>query len=952
MLFLALLISVALSGGSELRYEGLTAGFDDVADARLACQGLAGGMDLCSKNQLFQVVFGTGVYGQEKNENGDTQMCLSAFTADGTVGWWNEDAAHCSGYGWKGFARAAPGAHCCSTEMPAPTPVTCRQSASSCGENRILGEVNLDKYCADGSCSDEFCCVDFTPAKVYTHTGGQYDYADGDAATDACAALHPDYQLCTKTQIISAYDNGYGEPVCTSGWHMDDQADTPAFARGWYNTEETVANNFCGGRTGWRGWAPPTGGSAHCCVASYVRVDYWAFGNQNGVDMATRQEGARASCDNKNGYPYTLCTQRQMQQVVFSGEASAQNICMSGLLENPLAEDAGDSTCGWEQASTDCGNGSTGWKGWCADWAGAHCCLNYVTPWYPDYTKTDHGYDLTPENYWDSSFKTGAVANTFCTDQGYTGGVCSVEQVKHVAENQGSYGNKGCLVGWATETDGSYVSGFWGTACGKDSQWYDAWQPTPASPVAHCCNAVDGEPAIPESARAPAVQDPLVKQVSYYAYATFDAAKDQCDSATGYSVCTRDQVEYVATVGVARSDGTTQIEENLCYQGWMEDGEDGSKGWYQVSTTCGGAGKTGWRSFNGAAGLYCCLDFAAPLGPPTTTLPPPVPVYTFLGAWVYPYADAAAAQMACEDKSSAYKLCTDDQVVSLTMNGQAVTQTGFSGVEAIAELAGFTDADNSGSNTVGRYQKSKSDWNDWTSNGKAGAHCCVDELIPADSFPAETSAPETQAPTETAAPTQPTETETVAPTETQTQTQAPTETQTQSQAPQTTTSAPETSFVPYSDLPSTQQHPDGCVDRPELTPEGFEGVIQYCSTGDLIYVNGQTTCVDPNDVDSVSLIQNAFKNNWYFAHGTCENTKEYEMATDDQLFVTNHMLNNLEKDIDALESSMAGSSSDLNTYLNNWKQQVADLINQNMNNFDATTQAALQQYVQNNLQQD
>ena len=43
---------------------------------------------------------------------------------------------------------------------------------------------------------------------------------------------------------------------------------------------------------------------------------------------------------------------------------------------------------------------------------------------------------------------------------------------------------------------------------------------------------------------------------------------------------------------------------------------------------------------------------------------------------------------------------------------------------------------------------------------------------------------------------------------------------------------------------------------------------------------------------------------------------------------------------------------DLDTYLNDWKTQVAALINDNMSNFDETTQAALQAYVDNNLSSD
>ena len=43
---------------------------------------------------------------------------------------------------------------------------------------------------------------------------------------------------------------------------------------------------------------------------------------------------------------------------------------------------------------------------------------------------------------------------------------------------------------------------------------------------------------------------------------------------------------------------------------------------------------------------------------------------------------------------------------------------------------------------------------------------------------------------------------------------------------------------------------------------------------------------------------------------------------------------------------------DLDAYLDTWKTEVADLINENMSNFDATTQAALQAYIESNLGSD
>jgi len=931
-----LLVTLLLSLAFAQTYDQCNEHFADVEDARACCQ--AKSMDLCTNGQVHQVVFGT---------DGVTQMCFSAFMADGSVGWWNADPAFCSGYGFKSYRDASgPGAHCCTDAVADTTPITCQAAGpGACTGTRILLDTSLELYCPDGSCSDEFCCQDFTPASLYRSVGGQYDYADADAATAACEGIHPDLGLCTKTQILGVFAAGYGEDVCSSGWHWDDQVD--AMGRGWYVSDNAGETGFCGGRPGWRTWAPASGeGSVHCCVSSYMNGGYGSLGDLSGQSDEERTQVGRDYCE-ASSYPYVLCTQRELFQVAYTGEA--ENICMSGRLENPLAEDAGDSICGWEQVSTDCGNGSTGWKGWCPNNAGAHCCLDYVTSWYPDYTKDATGYDMHPAEYWDSDFGSLAAATTFCTDNGYEG-ICTVEQVKYVSENQADFPeNQGCRVGWATD-NGAATSGYWGIACGRDDAWYDAWQPPAGqNPVAHCCDA-----AVPSSSRAPPVLDPLVKASGWYEFSDVSQTTDACDVSNGYALCTRDQVETVATVGVARTDGSVQLESNLCYQAFMADG---SKGWYQADATCGN-GLTGWRFFNGNADAYCCLDFETELGTDPPTKAPAVPVYAFIGEYAYETPEEAEA--ACEATNSAYVLCNDDEVYTIATVGQLVDVEGFEGLEANQDCkSGWVEPNPQEPDyTVGWFQSSPTcgggrkygQWNGWalvdaeSSSGlKAGAHCCVASLIESLDHPVvpeTTEGPDPTDPvTETPATEAPTDPATEAPTDPATV--APTD------APETTTT---TEYVRYSDLPSTEQEPEGCVRRDDLTPAGFEGVVVYCATEDLIYVNGRSTCVATSDPDARALIANAFENDWYFAQDgeTCAD-KTYDVATDDQLYVTNHMLNNLEEDIDQLEEDMAGESADLDAYLANWKTEVAALISESMANFDETTQAALQNYIDTNL---
>merc|ERR1712048_864971 len=129
------------------------------------------------------------------------------------------------------------------------------------------------------------------------------------------------------------------------------------------------------------------------------------------------------------------------------------------------------------------------------------------------------------------------------------------------------------------------------------------------------------------------------------------------------------------------------------------------------------------------------------------------------------------------------------------------------------------------------------------------------------------------------------------------------------------------------------------------------GIIYYCQADGMIYVNGHTTCVNSDDPDAAALVSEAFEESWTLAvnDDMCLQTKDYDTATDDQLFITNHMLDVLEEDIDQLEADMADESADLDAYLANWKVEVIELIEGSLDSFDDTTQAALESYMDDYL---
>jgi hypothetical protein len=134
--------------------------------------------------------------------------------------------------------------------------------------------------------------------------------------------------------------------------------------------------------------------------------------------------------------------------------------------------------------------------------------------------------------------------------------------------------------------------------------------------------------------------------------------------------------------------------------------------------------------------------------------------------------------------------------------------------------------------------------------------------------------------------------------------------------------------------------PSDCVGI-SFVPEGFEGHVSYCVSAGVVYLNGMSTCILSSTQNLDAALQNSWDNDWYLAVTSDCSGKDYDSATDDQLWITNEMCNNLEDDIDDLETQVDG----LNSYMDTWTQSVIDLVNAQMSNFDAQTQQALTDYL-------
>jgi len=336
------------------------------------------------------------------------------------------------------------------------------------------------------------------------------------------------------------------------------------------------------------------------------------------------------------------------------------------------------------------------------------------------------------------------------------------------------------------------------------------------------------------------------------------------------------------------------------------------------------------------------------------------------------------ALAACQGEDDRYDLCSDNEIYTIATQGYvSPDESMYTSIEAMPQLcySGWTNPETSAEFLWGWYNVDGScapnnAWEDWAPSSdenehgvRAGSFCCVtDALVDTQIvFGLTTAAPTTQEPTTEAPETDAPTTEapvTDAPTTAAPVTDAPTTAAPETDAPTTaapvtdapTTEAPvtdaptteEPTISPteepteeptngeYTDFPSAVTEPADCNDI-DFVPAGFEDTgVKYCSdTLGLIYLNGVSTCMYTEDYETEAemeaALQYSWDNNFSLGTDTCE-SKSYDQQVDDQLFVTNEMVNDLEDDIDALESSLVTASDDLAAYIDDWSCQVSDLI--------------------------
>lgn len=456
-------------------------------------------------------------------------------------------------------------------------------------------------------------------------------YKTGEEAAAACTTAG--FGLCTVDQAMGAAF-----------------AYSSATSTGWYKTADGYARGNMQGHNDkfdlWA-WDGITGGIAHCCDATYKNIGYGVLGVNNnwGLNPALENNiaNAKSMCAGQAGFT-KVCTVRQVREMHRNNPAVPPAVSSFfedgsvGFFQEGAINRWDSSTVAWSGASN-----------------GIHCCSDDA--YMPTST-----YGHFPENgaYATDVYYNGDDASAACLNNGWDG-LCTVGQLAGLNE---------CKVGWAwisedaksqsKETAGRFHSpGYFGN-CGSDGngnagQWNDHYDPkleNPAKqPIAHCCmQAVESK-----TWNKRVYRNGGYDKSSYYA--SKEDAQAQCGAmGTEYNLCSREQLERVATEDFEHNGFASKKITDMCLNGWTSTGDIG---WYQVENGDAGCAPqgTGWNQIPNALGgtYHCCQNFAGVV--------PTVPVYETL-AWAQFTKEQAEGK--CRGDA---ELCTRDQLALLAREG-------------------------------------------------------------------------------------------------------------------------------------------------------------------------------------------------------------------------------------------------------------------------------------------
>jgi len=124
--------------------------------------------------------------------------------------------------------------------------------------------------------------------------------------------------------------------------------------------------------------------------------------------------------------------------------------------------------------------------------------------------------------------------------------------------------------------------------------------------------------------------------------------------------------------------------------------------------------------------------------------------------------------------------------------------------------------------------------------------------------------------------------------------------------------------------------PSACSDYEGYSPEDFAAVVDYCLGDDgCYYMNGMQTCVcDSSSTDVDADLQNLWENTFEFSQ--CSDTRTFDEIMNDQLFITNQMITDLENEVNSIpdvNTQLQTAQDELNVIWTNWESEITATIN-------------------------
>lgn len=703
--------------------------YTQLGDVRTDCQAKGQGWDVCSPDQVLQVV--TKGLNTAVGQVAFTDLCYPGFV-DVNVANGDQTLGLKAGFesAWNTFQSLQQ--DCDGNPLCAGNQLSEQDFWSDQGYLTSLKEF-VGWF--QGELEDDNDCIGIPGWNDWTSQASpaqtQFAGAGGHCCISANVANEKGESCNTFSGAQKCHDGD------TSGLTGADYP-TPPDGKQWmwraYSTFDDLdnSNKYC---------IPENGACAasECCAAS---AEYPVYKLVSGFYSSDQAKGA---CDHLDDGSFSLCTLDQMLGVIehYGSENGPKLLGTNGFLctagwainefNGNLASSNPVSGFIKQQHLGACFNIPTdnleypGWASYIAgSFAAAHCCRRSMQP-----TKVVSTHSLGQGHFSDA-------ANT-CANQVHHTEVCNLNQHKLAAMNENWDVCQAQILHDPDTSQDAYKHIFWQHNQGEVGQGQVGcqnvgWQEEAVGVeyYAGCC-----QPGLREYVEEATAFGFFPSTPSSSSHTDGDSANDDCVQRGFDGLCTQQELAWVGTNDVT----------DLCISGWVKyDNTDAyAKGFYQTTNTnplCGAQGR--WEDSepsNGNPVAFCCRRDSEPsVGKVSVETH-----YFNAGFGVFTYTSCSEANIECGTQSYTtesgtfnYQLCTKDQLKTLAYFGvERLDNSDELQFEANVCTDGWyfkTDAMDTNNCGVGfaRGQDSPNcgdaGWHEAANQGSNGAsyHCCTD----------------------------------------------------------------------------------------------------------------------------------------------------------------------------------------------------------------------------------